>query len=228
MNANFDLTIEKAKRTVPDGVSNRTVFYCNKLIVKQGARLGIKGESGAGKTTFLKLISGVITPQSGKILWGKEDLGLLKDEARDIWRGENLGLVFQDFRLFPGLTALENVLLPFSFRQRIDRELKETAAQLLGRFNLRAQTYSELLSRGEMQRVAIVRTLLQKPKVILADEPTASLDAENAQLVMSTLMGVVEELGATLIMVSHDSRVIQQFSHVADLNKGVLEDGIFK
>lgn len=116
----------------------------------------------------------------------------------------------------------------FSFRQRIDRELKEKAAQLLGRFNLRAQTYSELLSRGEMQRVAIVRTLLQKPKVILADEPTASLDAENAQLVMSTLMGVVEELGATLIMVSHDSRVIQQFSHVADLNKGVLEDGIFK
>ncbi len=73
-----------------------------------------------------------------------------------------------------------------------------------------------------------MRTLLQKPKVILADEPTASLDAENAQLVMSTLMGVVEELGATLIMVSHDSRVIQQFSHVADLNKGVLEDGIFK
>ena len=123
---------------------------------------------------------------------------------------------------------MENVLLPFSFRQSIDRELKEKAAQLLGRFNLRAQTYSELLSRGEMQRVAIVRTLLQKPKVILADEPTASLDAENAQLVMSTLMGVVEELGATLIMVSHDSRVIQQFSHVADLNKGVLEDGIFK
>ena len=71
-------------------------------------------------------------------------------------------------------------------------------------------------------------TLLQKPKVILADEPTASLDAENAQLVMSTLMGVVEELGATLIMVSHDSRVIQQFFQVADLNKGVLEDGIFK
>lgn len=228
MNANFDLTIEKAKRTVPDGDSSRTVFYCHKLIVKEGARVVIKGESGAGKTTFLKLISGVITPQSGKILWGKEDLGLLKDEVRDTWRGENLGLIFQDFRLLPGLTALENVLLPFSFRQSIDRELKEKAAQLLGRFNLRAQTYSELLSRGEMQRVAIVRTLLQKPKVILADEPTASLDAENAQLVMSTLMGVVEELGATLIMVSHDSRVIQQFFQVADLNKGVLEDGIFK
>ncbi len=228
MKVNFDLRIENAKRSVRDGLNVRTIFFANSFTVKQGARIAVRGESGAGKTTFLKLISGVLLPDEGQISWGSQEITKMNEKARDLWRGKNIGMIFQDFRLFPGLSAVENVVLPYSFYDGIDRQISEQAAELLRYFKIRPNTPTEFLSRGEMQRVAIVRALAQKPRVILADEPTASLDIGNAQLVLRSLLNVADELEATLIIVTHDNSIIKQFTQVAELNNGILTDGRFQ
>ena len=168
------LLLENVRVRAADGTAERTLLSVDRFTLASGERLGLKGASGSGKTTFLKTISGILRAE-GSVLWDDTDLSRLSEAERDAWRGRNVGFLFQDFRLFDGLNALENVLLPVTFTRSITDADRRRGEELLERFGVRPQTEASRLSRGEMQRTALVRVLLQSPAVILADEPTASL-----------------------------------------------------
>ena len=165
----FDLSLETVRLDVPDGTGVRTIFSCFDFKLPQGAMLGIRGPSGAGKTSFLKCLSGIITPTEGVVRWGTLALSQCTESVRDRWRGQHCGFLFQDFRLFEDLTALDNVLLPLTFRGTIAAHDRETAREMLAARGIRTNTRAGDLSRGEMQRTALVRVLMGRPAVILAD-----------------------------------------------------------
>lgn len=175
------------------------------LTIPTGSLVAVTGPSGSGKSTFLSLLAGLDRPSAGSLVWGDVDLATQAPRSLDRWRRHNLGMVFQDFQLIPQLTALENVLLPQTFfRWSIPLSVRREAQDLLvglgvERFSAPAQS----LSRGEMQRTALARALLAKPSVLLADEPTASLDAENERVVTDLLVDYGRRTGATLLVATH-------------------------
>lgn len=221
----FDLTLENLRLTVTDGDEMRTIFASSRFTLPEGSLLGVRGESGSGKSTFLKLISGILTPTEGKVNWGETPLSRLPEGERDRWRGENCGFLFQDFRLFEDLSAEENVLLPATFYRRPTADDRKRARELLEHYGVRFGTRALHLSRGEMQRTALARVLFAAPKVILADEPTASLDGKRAEEVTMALIGAAKRLGATLILVSHDPRVLAHFPQKVVIADGRLIEG---
>ncbi len=218
----FALTVEDLQYRVKDGASFRTILDIKHLEIACGEIVGLRGMSGSGKSTFLKLICGILTPQKGNVYWGTEAINRLSESQRDDWRGRHCGFLFQDFRLFGGLSAFDNVLLPLTFRGTITQADRCRAKALLDACAVPAQTQVSLLSRGEMQRTALVRVLMSSPQVILADEPTASLDHDNAIHVMDALFEVAEDLKATLIVVTHDSTMLSRFRQVLTLEDGTV------
>ena len=220
----FDLKIEKIAYRVKDGSSTRTILTVDNLCIGAGEVLGLRGASGSGKSTFLKLISGIVTPQEGTITWGGQCLNRTGESRRDDWRGKNCGFLFQDFRLFGALSALDNVLLPLTFRGHISAKERDRAETLLRQYGVPSQTQASLLSRGEMQRTALVRVLISSPKVILADEPTASLDFSNAMRVMEALIDAAFHLKATLLVVTHDSQMLKRFDRVLTIENGTIRE----
>ena len=222
MSADFDLKLDHVAYQVKDGVSTRTILSIDDLSIQAGEVLGLRGASGSGKSTFLKIISGIVTPQQGRVAWGDLCLNAQSESARDDWRGKNCGFLFQDFRLFGGLSALENVLLPLTFRGKITPRDRARAEKMLQGYGVPAQTLASYLSRGEMQRTALVRVLISSPKVILADEPTASLDFSNAMRVMDALIEAAFHLKATLLVVTHDSQMLKRFHRVLTIENGTI------
>ena len=222
MSADFDLKLDHVAYQVKDGVSTRTILSIDDLSIQAGEVLGLRGASGSGKSTFLKIISGIVTPQQGRVAWGDLCLNAQSESARDDWRGKNCGFLFQDFRLFGGLSALENVLLPLTFRGKITPRDRARAEKMLQGYGVPAQTLAAYLSRGEMQRTALVRVLISSPKVILADEPTASLDFSNAMRVMDALIDAAFHLKATLLVVTHDSQMLKRFHRVLTIENGTI------
>lgn len=177
-----------------------------------GALVGVAGASGSGKSTLLHLIAGLIAPGTGRIEVGGTDLAALRPAARDRWRRLAVGLVFQDFHLIPELDALGNILLPASFGPGLDRAaLAARAGALAERFGIAGlRRPVATLSRGEQQRVAVIRALAHQPRLILADEPTASLDADNGARVAEALVTEARAIGATLIAASHDPALLDR------------------
>lgn len=222
MSADFDLKLDHVAYQVKDGVSTRTILSIDDLSIQAGEVLGLRGASGSGKSTFLKIISGIVTPQQGRVAWGDLCLNAQSESARDDWRGKNCGFLFQDFRLFGGLSALENVLLPLTFRGKITPRDCVRAEKMLQGYGVPAQTLAAYLSRGEMQRTALVRVLISSPKVILADEPTASLDFSNVMRVMDALIDAAFHLKATLLVVTHDSQMLKRFHRVLTIENGTI------
>lgn len=188
-----------------------------------GRLTAIVGPSGSGKTTLLHALAGIVVPQQGRILFGELDLGALNERRRDAWRLAHCGMVFQDFRLVDELDALANVLLPAQFsRLHLPAALRQRGAALLARFELspRAGPVARL-SRGEQQRVALARALLLDPPVLLADEPTASLDADNGRRVAAALREIARE-GKTVVAVTHDERLSALADQVLTMKSGRL------
>ena len=180
------------------------------LTIAAGAHIGLRGASGSGKTSLLHLIAGLIAPDAGSVDWGATRLSDLPVGARDRWRQRTLGFVFQDFHLIPELDVAANIILPLSFSQwRIDAAQHRQAERLAARMGLTdLRRKAGVLSRGEQQRVAIARAVLRRPALILADEPTASLDAVHAEAVGALLVELARETGATLICASHDAALL--------------------
>jgi len=204
---------------------DKDLFGIPSLELAQGKTLGIRGASGAGKTTLLHCLAGIEPVIAGSICWGDTDICKLSARELTRWRQQRLGLVFQDFHLVEGLSALDNVLLPVSFAAwKAPLTLRTRAQQLLERVGISDPTRrAELLSRGERQRVAVARALLFEPAVVLADEPTASLDPENREIIGELLCELVREQGATLIVVSHEPRLLARMDMQTELYDGTLQ-----
>ncbi|GGF29397.1 ABC transporter [Aliidongia dinghuensis] len=182
-----------------------TAVALDRLALEPGGHLALTGASGSGKSSLLSALAGLDRPSDGRVLWGDTDLARLTEPARDRWRRARIGLVFQDFHLVSGLDVLGNILLPARFGGTCARALKPRAMALAARVGLtRPHQPVERLSRGEMQRVAVARALLLSPMILLADEPTASLDAETGNAIGALLIEVARELGSTLVVATHD------------------------
>lgn len=189
------------------------------LGIPAGARIGLRGPSGSGKTSLLHLVAGLIVPDAGSVAWDGKSVSALPLSGRDRWRRETIGFVFQDFHLIPELDVAANITLPATFSAwRIGQAQHERAAKLAQRMGLGdLRRKARVLSRGEQQRVAIARAVLNRPALILADEPTASLDAAHADEVGSLLVEVAAEAGATLICASHDAALLARMERVVEI-----------
>lgn len=200
-----------------------------RLEIAPGENVVVTGPSGSGKTTLINVLTGLEKPDRGVVRWGDTDLVSLTESQRDAWRARNVGLVMQEFHLFPGLSAIENVLLPVRFRAfSVPSELRGRAAALLERVGLKRHDQRiETMSRGEMQRVAVARALLGRPAVLIADEPTASLDAASGAVVGDLLTELAGEENATLIAVTHDPRLASRLQRKLRLVAGrIVEDSV--
>jgi putative ABC transport system ATP-binding protein len=224
-------SMSSPQRMMLDGVQvvvgGRVILNAPRLDIPVGAHVGIAGVSGSGKTTLLNVMAGLRPPTVGRVLWGDTDMATLTPQQGDAWRRATVGLVFQDFQLIPELSAQENVLLPAQFAARLlPTELQCQARETLATMGIGTPHQRvSLMSRGEQQRVAIARAVLHRPALILADEPTASLDPDSAAAVADLLIAAARETGATLIIVSHDPTVLSRVDQTLQISGGKLCDG---
>lgn len=220
----MSLVIENLRKTyaAPDG-NVVTVLNVERFELADGEQVALVGGSGTGKTTLLHAIAGIVVPDSGKIGFGaggeQIDVCLLSEAQRDVYRGRYIGYIFQTHHLLQGFTAMENVLLGMSFTGRSAD--KEWAKHLLDEVGLssRLDYVPAKLSVGQQQRVAVARALANRPKLVLADEPTGALDPANAQQVLQLIRSLCTEVGASLMLVSHDMEIAQQLPRVVDLKE---------
>jgi putative ABC transport system ATP-binding protein len=197
------------------------------FVVGPGERVFLHGPSGSGKSTLLSLIGGVIRPESGRVNVLGQDLGQLPSAARDRFRAEHLGFVFQLFNLIPYLSALDNILLPCRFapgRRTAIRATNSTpteeALRLAGRLGLDESLLARPaveLSVGQQQRVAVARALIGRPRLIVADEPTSALDADSQRAFLELMLDECSASGATVLFVSHDERLAALFDRTVAL-----------
>jgi len=190
------------------------------LTFVEGSKTAVIGPSGFGKTTMLNLIAGILLPDNGEVILNEVILNSQGDKERRNYRIQNIGFIFQDFRLVPYLTVLDNILLPFRINDAIkpDNETSSRAKSIADELNIGKliKKYPAKLSHGERQRVAIARALINKPKVILADEPTGNLDPVNKLHIKNILFDVVGKYNTTLITVTHDHEMLDGFDKVID------------
>ncbi|MGG6892452.1 ABC transporter ATP-binding protein [Rhizobium sp. BR 315] len=200
------------------------VLAIDRLHLPAGGRLAITGASGSGKSTFVNAITGLENVTDGTVSWSGTEITRLSAGRCDAFRARNIGLVMQDFHLFPGLSAFENVVLPVRLARRLLSAERERALKLLAVTGIaRSQQKIETLSRGEMQRVAVARALLSRPGVIVADEPTASLDRQAGNEVAELLLQLSAEEGTTLIVVTHDAVLAERLGRRINLASGRIE-----
>ena len=209
--------------------SARFRLTVNNFVLARGERLLLIGPSGSGKSTFLSLLAGIVAPDQGTVTVLDTDLGHLKSSARDRFRSEHFGIIFQQFNLLPYASVVDNVALPLSFSpKRRARALAHggvelEARRLLDRLGLDAAAIdgarASNLSVGQQQRVAAARALIGSPELIVADEPTSSLDRNHQQAFLDLLFADLDRAGTTLIMVSHDESLASRFSRVVRLDE---------
>lgn len=194
------------------------------LAVERGDFLALMGPSGSGKTTLLNLIAGIDTPTSGALVVEGRDIAKLSRNKLADWRSKNVGYVFQLYNLVPVLTAYENVELPLLIHPLSRRERHERVSRALERVGIadRAEHFPRQLSGGQEQRVAIARAIVTDPAILVADEPTGDLDKAAADAIMALLVQLNEEMGATIVMVTHDPATTNYARRTLHLDKGQL------
>lgn len=200
------LILKNVKKTFENGNETLTILRDVNLEAEAGMRILVTGESGSGKSTLLNLIGGLDTPSGGSIMAGPWNIAGLSEVELTDYRSRYLGFIFQFHYLLKEFTALENVMLPAYMAGVPRHEATERARALLEEVHLgsRLDHYPSMLSGGERQRVAVARSLVNNPRLLLADEPTGNLDPENSGFVEDTLFTLVREHGVTLILVTHD------------------------
>jgi putative ABC transport system ATP-binding protein len=207
-------------KTVKSGERDLVILRDVGLEVGAGEALAIVGASGSGKSTLLAILAGLDTPSTGSVRLDGTDLFALDEDARAELRGRAVGFVFQSFQLLPALTALENVMLPLELAGRGDAE--SAAREMLSRVGLeeRLGHYPKHLSGGEQQRVALARAFVVRPRLLLADEPTGSLDADSGAGVIELMFELNRSLGTTLVMVTHDENLARRCARMLRLAGG--------
>ncbi len=205
----------------------QSIIRVDALSLAPGQMVSLSGNSGSGKSTLLYLLSGLLVPTSGSVVWGGTDLTKLGEAGRDRWRRGNAGFVFQGFHLIEELSPLDNVLAPVWFGHLRTGKWRKRAQQLLDRFGVpQDRGRAGLLSRGEQQRVALARALIFDPAVIFADEPTASLDAESARKVARALSDLARTENRLVIAASHDEEMHRLADRRIAISRGRLSEGI--
>ena len=195
------------------------------LTVAAGETVGIVGPSGAGKSTLMMVTAGLENPSAGSVKVAGTELVGLDEDTLARFRRDNVGIVFQAFRLVPTMTALENVAVPLELAGRSDAF--EAAAEALSRVGLshRVEHYPEQLSGGEQQRVAIARAMVAKPRLLLADEPTGNLDGTTGEQIIDLLFGLARDDGTTLMLITHDMELADRCARTVKVADGkVVED----
>ena len=224
------LVVEGLTRRVRDATGELTILHEVSFALAHQESVAVIGASGSGKSTLLALLAGLDTPSAGRVQLAGQDLFALDEDGRAALRARTLGFVFQSFQLLGNLTALENVMLPLELLGAPDAEAR--ARQMLARVGLaeRLAHYPRTLSGGEQQRVALARAFVVKPAMLLADEPTGSLDHATGERVMALMFDLNREAGTTLVMVTHDSAIAARCQRrlridagrlVADLRDGI-------
>jgi putative ABC transport system ATP-binding protein len=207
-------------KTVKSGEADLVILREIDLAVTRGEAVAVVGASGSGKSTLLAILAGLDTPTSGTVSLDGQDIFALDEDMRAELRGRSVGFVFQSFQLLPSLTAVENVMLPLELGN--DAAAESKAKDMLARVGLgeRLHHYPKHLSGGEQQRVALARAFVVRPKLLLADEPTGSLDADSGAEVIKLLFEMNREYGTTLVMVTHDETLAARCSRVVRLAAG--------
>ena len=198
----------------PEGSQTRIIDIPH-FEMEEGTQIALKGTSGVGKTTFLNLIAGILQADSGRIVVSGEEMTALSESGRDRLRASYIGYIYQTFNLLAGYTALENVMLGMMFGKGIDAEF---AGHLLERVGLgdRMGYRPSQLSVGQQQRVAVARAVANRPRLVLADEPTGNLDYHHANEAIALIREISGENNAALLTVSHDTEVLRQFEETTD------------
>jgi putative ABC transport system ATP-binding protein len=204
------VAVEHVYKSVTDSTGTLDILQDIDFTLGERETAAIVGASGSGKSTLLSIVAGLDTPTRGTVRLGGEDLFAIDEDERAGLRARKVGFVFQSFQLLANLSALENVMLPLELADR--KDARKAATDMLGRVGLgqRLGHYPRVLSGGEQQRVALARAFVVQPALLLADEPTGSLDFATGEQVMRLMFELNRELGTTLVLVTHDSRIAAQ------------------
>jgi putative ABC transport system ATP-binding protein len=224
MDKQVAISIEQLSKSYQESDQQQVIFSGLQMQVSRGEFIVLLGRSGSGKSTFLNLISGIDSPDSGKISINGTDITALSEQDRTLFRRHHIGFVFQSYNLIPTLTVAENLLLPLELIKRLTHKDRDDVAELLEKLKLsgRLDSYPDRLSGGEQQRVAIARALIHDPDLILADEPTGNLDLDTAGQVLELLDILVKKAGKTLIMATHSQEVIGKADRVFSIRNKSL------
>ncbi|MEJ6001712.1 ABC transporter ATP-binding protein [Paucibacter soli] len=218
----FIIEVDRVSKSVRDATGELTILHDISFHLLARESVAIVGASGSGKSTLLSILAGLDKPSSGTVRLRGQDMFALDEDARAALRGAELGFVFQSFQLLANLTALENVMLPLELRG--ERDAKALATQMLQRVGLgqRLGHYPRVLSGGEQQRVALARAFVVRPALLLADEPTGSLDFATGAQVMALMFELNREAGTTLVLVTHDQAIAERCDRQLRIEAGRL------
>ncbi len=219
------IEIRGLKKTYREGSVSTEALRGIDLSVAGCEYLGIVGKSGSGKTTLLNMIAGLDNLTEGEIIVGGQRVDKMNEVKKAVWRGRNVGFIFQSFQLLPGLSLLDNVMLPMDFCGKLNRHSAEKAAELLRMVGLIDHIHKipSEISGGQQQRVAIARALANDPALLLADEPTGRLDTATSEVVFEIFEQVVAK-GTTMIIVSHDHSLAERTKRLIRLADGKISD----
>ncbi len=222
--AGIVLRAQGVERRFQEGSTTLEVLRGLDLQVRAGERLGVIGASGSGKTTLLQILGGLDRPDGGRVEIEGRDLHALSEPDRGALRNHTIGFVYQFHHLLAEFSALENVAMPLLVRRMSGAAAQQRAAALLERVGLgaRLKHRPHQLSGGERQRAAVARALVTTPRLVLADEPTGNLDGRNAEQVFALMLELNRELGTSLVIVTHDTRLAARMDRVLELDNGIL------
>jgi putative ABC transport system ATP-binding protein len=218
------LEVEGLTRTYTEGERTRAVLQDIGFVVHRGECVALLGRSGSGKSTLLNLIAGIDRPDAGEVSIAQTRLTRLSERERTLFRRQHIGFVYQSYNLIPTLSVEENLLLPLELNGWAPARARAAAHQLLAEVGLaeRAASFPDRLSGGEQQRVAVARALVHEPTLVLADEPTGTLDAETGRQVLELFNRLLRALGKTLVVVTHSREVTRFADRVLTLEDGRL------
>ncbi len=218
------ISVEKVGKSVTDSTGTLEILRGIDFALNARQTAAIVGASGSGKSTLLSIIAGLDTPSTGTVRLGGVDLFAMDEDERAALRASKVGFVFQSFQLLGNLTALENVMLPLELAGR--RDARKAATEMLSRVGLsqRLTSYPKVLSGGEQQRVALARAFVVHPAVLLADEPTGSLDFATGETIMELMFDLNREQGTTLVLVTHDRGIAQRCDRRITIEAGHMAE----